>query len=65
MDAIDRSEVGAHVSGRTVTLGVYLPGIRAADGFQVLVKIIHRADQFTPEIPPVPSPDLSREMLRI
>ena len=56
MDQIDRSEVGARVAGTTVTFGVYLPGIRASDGFQVLVKVIHRLDQFTPEILPVARP---------
>ena len=51
--AIDLREVGAHVSGKAVRLGLYLPGIRAADGFDVRARIIHAADQFVPEIPPV------------
>ena len=53
MAQIDRNEVGAHVSGKVATFGVYLPGIRAADGFDVSVRVIHRADQFVPEVPVV------------
>jgi maltooligosyltrehalose trehalohydrolase len=49
---IDRSEVGAHVSGQKVTFGVYLPGVSELAGFEVSVLVIHAADQFTPEIPP-------------
>jgi 1,4-alpha-glucan branching enzyme len=51
MAQVDRGEVGAHVSGKAVTFGIYLPGIRAADGFGVSVRVIHRADQFVPEVP--------------
>jgi maltooligosyltrehalose trehalohydrolase len=54
MAQIDRREVGAHVAGKVVTFGVYLPGITATDGFDVTVRIIHRADQFVPEIPSIP-----------
>jgi 1,4-alpha-glucan branching enzyme len=50
---INRHEVGAHVTGKSVRLGLYLPGIRDADGFDVRARIIHGADQFVPEIPPV------------
>jgi 1,4-alpha-glucan branching enzyme len=50
--AINRKEVGAHVEGKTVRFGVYLPGIGRASGFDVQVRIIHAADQFVPEIPP-------------
>ena len=53
MGTIERSEVGAHVTGKVLQLGLYLPGIRAADGFQVRARIIHGADQFVPEIPAV------------
>ncbi len=54
---IDLEEVGSHVdpAGR-VRFGIYLPGITAAKGYSVLVRIIHAADQFTPEIPPVDFP---------
>jgi 1,4-alpha-glucan branching enzyme len=51
---IQRNEVGAHVSGRNVEFGVYLPGVTAADGFDLRVRIIHMADQFVPELPSVP-----------
>lgn len=48
---INRDEVGVHVAGKVATFGLYLPGITAADGFGVNVRVIHRADQFDPEIP--------------
>ncbi len=54
--SIDRGEVGAHVAGKVVTFGVYLPGIRAGDGFDLAVRVIHRDDQFHPEVPPVVAP---------
>jgi maltooligosyltrehalose trehalohydrolase len=53
---INRQEVGAHVMGNTVRFGLYLPGLRDTDGFDVRVRIIHSADQFVPEIPPVEKP---------
>ncbi len=34
------------------TFGLYLPGIRPAEEFQVRVRIIHKEDRFTPDIPP-------------
>ncbi|HVS38862.1 MAG TPA: alpha-amylase family glycosyl hydrolase [Gemmataceae bacterium] len=50
---IDLNEVGAHVDGAgNVRFGVYLPQITAAKGYTVVVRVIHDADQFTPEIPP-------------
>ncbi len=54
---IDLDEVGSHVdpAGR-VRFGIYLPGITAAKGYSVVVRIIHAADQFTPEIPPISFP---------
>jgi maltooligosyltrehalose trehalohydrolase len=50
---IDLAEVGAFGSispngDFQVRFGVYLPGIRARDGFEVLVKAIHRDDRFAP-----------------
>jgi 1,4-alpha-glucan branching enzyme len=54
--SIDLDEVGAHVAGSTVRLGVYLPGIRQEDGFDVQARIIHAADQFVPEIPSFAQP---------
>ena len=53
---INRKEVGAHVEGKTVRFGVYLPGIDRASGFDVQVRLIHGDDQFVPEIPPVERP---------
>jgi maltooligosyltrehalose trehalohydrolase len=50
--SIDRREVGVHVEGKTARFGVYLPGISAAAGFTVNVRIIHADDQFVPEIAP-------------
>ncbi len=52
---INLNEVGAFSSVAAdgtfqVRFGVYLPGIRSADDFQVVVKIIHRDDRFTPGI---------------
>ncbi len=53
---INVSEVGAFPSvtpgGFRVRFGLYLPGIRATDGFEVLVRVIHRDDRFDPAIPP-------------
>jgi 1,4-alpha-glucan branching enzyme len=51
---INRKEVGAHVEGKSVRFGVYLPGIDRAAGFDVQVRIIHAADQFVPEIGATP-----------
>lgn len=52
---IDLSEVGAFPSltagGFSARFGVYLPGIRAADGFDVVVRLIHTQDRFNPAIP--------------
>src|SRR5450432_4761035 len=53
---INRLEVGPHVTGRTIRLGVYLPDIRAAAGFEVVARIIHADDQLEPEIPSLEFP---------
>lgn len=49
---INLSEVGAFPSvvpgGFQIKFGIYLPGIRAADGFDVVVRVIHSADRFNP-----------------
>src|SRR5207244_8031484 len=49
-------EVGAFPTaipgGFQITFGVYLPGIRATDGFDVVVRVIHREDRFDPAIQP-------------
>jgi 1,4-alpha-glucan branching enzyme len=54
---IKLDEVGAFSSidptGQlAVRFGLYLPGITATQGYQVLVRIIHRDDRFDPGIPP-------------
>jgi maltooligosyltrehalose trehalohydrolase len=49
---IDLTEVGAIVDATgNVRFGIYLPQITAAKGYAVKVRVIHEADQFTPEIP--------------
>jgi len=53
---INVNEVGAFGSSDptgnlSVRFGLYLPGIRATDGFEVEVRIIHRDDRFDPAIP--------------
>jgi maltooligosyltrehalose trehalohydrolase len=56
LPVVNVSEVGAFPvavpGGFQITFGVYLPGIRAADGFDVVVRVIHRDDRFDPAIPP-------------
>lgn len=53
---INVSEAGAFPvtvpGGFQITFGVYLPGIRATDGFDVVVRVIHRDDRFDPAIQP-------------
>lgn len=54
---IDLQEVGSFPSldpsnNFLVRFGIYLPGIRANDGFQVVVRIIHSNDRFNPAVPP-------------
>ncbi|KIW30198.1 uncharacterized protein PV07_05958 [Cladophialophora immunda] len=54
---INLQEVGAHPSFErpnrfSVQIGLYLPGIRHADGFQVVVRIIHRDDRFNQTVSP-------------
>jgi len=54
---ISLDEVGAFGSldssgNFQVRFGLYLPGIRSADGFEVIVRIIHRDDRFDPKVPP-------------
>jgi maltooligosyltrehalose trehalohydrolase len=51
---IDMSTVGAFGSvtstGFQIRFGLYLPGIRGADGFKVTVRVIHDDDRFDPSI---------------
>jgi 1,4-alpha-glucan branching enzyme len=55
---INLNEVGAFSSVDangvlSIRFGVYLPGVTSANGFEVIVRIIHQADRFTPGINPV------------
>src|ERR1035438_4820871 len=55
---INLNEVGAFSSVDangviSIRFGLYLPGVRSTGGFEVLVRIIHQADRFTPGINPV------------
>jgi 1,4-alpha-glucan branching enzyme len=54
---IKLTEVGAFASldaagSFHVRFGVYLPGIQARDGFEVIVRVIHREDRFDPTVSP-------------
>ena len=54
---IDLSEVGAFPavtasSQFSVRFGIYLPGIHANDGFEVIARVIHSDDRFDPSIMP-------------
>jgi maltooligosyltrehalose trehalohydrolase len=54
---IDLSEVGAfstvdETGSRRTRFGVYLPQIRSSDGYEVIVRIIHKSDRFDPLILP-------------
>jgi 1,4-alpha-glucan branching enzyme len=57
---IDLTEVGAFVSATAadfqVRFGVYLPGIRGDQGFQVVVRVINREDRFNPVVKPQDTP---------
>jgi maltooligosyltrehalose trehalohydrolase len=53
---IDLNEVGSFPSSDatgnfSVRIGLYLPGIRAVDGFDVVVRLIHDEDRFSPAVP--------------
>ncbi len=52
---IDFSDAGAFASttpqGFQIAFGLLLPGITAKDGFEVVVRIIHRDDRFNPAVP--------------
>lgn len=54
---IDLDDVGAHATtdadGRSsARFGLYLPGIVPADGYRVVVRVVHRDDRFAPGITP-------------
>jgi len=55
---INLNEVGAFsavdpAGNLTVRFGVYLPGITATNGFEVIARVIHQQDRFDPAIQPV------------
>jgi 1,4-alpha-glucan branching enzyme len=52
------AEVGASAAVNAaealeIKFGLYLPGIRSRDGFSVIVRVIHDADRFDPDVQPV------------
>jgi 1,4-alpha-glucan branching enzyme len=52
---IDMSKVGAFASAPTdagvpVRFGIYLPGIEQHNGYELLVRVIHKEDRFNPDI---------------
>jgi 1,4-alpha-glucan branching enzyme len=54
---IDLSEVGAFPAFNapnqfSVRFGIYLPGIHASDGFEVIARVIHSDDRFDPSVMP-------------
>ena len=56
IQVINLNEVGAAPSfapngDAQIRFGLYLPGINALDGFSVVVRIIHAADRFNPQVP--------------
>jgi maltooligosyltrehalose trehalohydrolase len=58
---INLSQVGATCSvaangSLQIQFGLYLPGIKSTDGFNVVVRIIHDADRFDPNVPTVDQP---------
>ncbi|HYU72385.1 MAG TPA: alpha-amylase family glycosyl hydrolase [Ktedonobacteraceae bacterium] len=58
---INLNEVGAFVSASTdvgvaVHFGLYLPEITPQAGYEVIVRVIHKQDRFTPEIQPLDFP---------
>jgi maltooligosyltrehalose trehalohydrolase len=52
LNLLPLDQLGAIETNGTVTFGLWLPWVSAADGNQVSVKIIHESDQFLQQIPP-------------
>lgn len=52
MTSLPLGALGAVENDGTVTFGLWLPWVSAADGNAVSVKIIHEADQFLQDVPP-------------
>lgn len=57
---INIEEVGAVASvtatGFQIKLGLYLPGVRSTDGFDVQVRVIHADDRFDPNVKTIDKP---------
>jgi 1,4-alpha-glucan branching enzyme len=51
-DLLPLGDLGAIETNGTVTFGLWLPWVSAADGNRVTVKLIHEHDQFLQAIPP-------------
>src|SRR4029078_6705721 len=52
LNLLPLASLGAVETNGTVTFGIWLPWVSAADGNAVTVKIIHERDQFLQNIPP-------------
>ena len=52
LNPLDLGTLGAVETNGTVTFGLWLPWVSAADGNGVTVKIIHESDQFLQDVPP-------------
>jgi hypothetical protein len=52
LNLLDLGALGAVERSGTVTFGLWLPWVSAADGNAVTVKIIHESDQFLQGVPP-------------
>lgn len=56
LEQVGASASAATSSGVDASFGIYLTGITPADGYQVLVRVIHQNDRFVPEIPTMDFP---------
>ena len=52
LNLLPMGELGAIETNGTLTFGLWLPWVSAADGNAVTVKIIHETDQFLQNVPP-------------
>ena len=52
LNLLPMGELGAIETNGTLTFGLWLPWVSAADGNRVAVKIIHETDQFLQNVPP-------------
>src|SRR5271156_4116453 len=55
--SIDTQQAGAFASsnddGLSIRFGFCVPGVKALNGFRLVVRIIHQADRFDPRVSPV------------